>query len=395
MPIVEKQDKGDSIVKGREICKYSIFLVILLILPVTSAGTFGFDINERYTASYMVPVWVDNFNVGLDNWRIWGFNESADPIVSTAGNFSNVDHTLRAYGEEWNVAQHNSTVAYGTWSFDIDLVQTPRNHCLVAFISGWEDTPPPGQELVIDPSYSYGMIFATGEFRNQNTSFVLFRRSAGMTGVTDIATYDPDNDPESSGWHEGWYHIDITRDTRNKFKVFINGTLRMEVTDNSFTTSEVFYIHAEAGIALDVVDVNNEVKIDPNTIPEFVEASDKEYFEGETVSYQMAAWDPAGIFTWLVNDTANFEISSTGLLTSKTTLSVGIYYLNITIVDNPRPDYDYNSRIITITVLANTPTTPTTPTNGGGEPIDLTLLLVAGGGIAVVVIVALVVKSKR
>jgi hypothetical protein len=330
-------------------------------------------------------VWAGNFNVILDNWRIWGFNESANPIVTTAGNFSNVDHTLRAYGEEWNVAQHNSTVAYGSWSFDIDLVQTPRNHCVVAFISGWEDTPPLGQELVIDPSYSYGMMFVTGEFGSQNTSFVLFRRTAGPPYITPIATYDPDNDPESSGWHEGWYHIGITRDARDKFKVLINGTLRMEVTDTSFTTSDVFYLHAEAGIALDNIEVRDYVFPDYDTIPEFVEASNQEYYEGEVVSYQMEAWDPSGISNWLVNDTTNFQISSTGLLTNNTALSSGFYYLNITVVDNPYPVFDSNSTIITITILPNE-----------AEPCcDFVLLLIAGGGIAVLVIVALVIKSKR
>ena len=371
--------------KGRKISRYSIILAVLLILPVTGAGTFRFAINERFAASNMVPVWVENFNVNLDNWRIWGFNASADPPVTTTGNFTNVDHTLRAFGEEWNVAQHNSTVAYGSWSFDIDLVQTPTNHCVVAFISGWEDTPPPGQEFVIDPSYSYGMIFVTGEFGTQNTSFVLYRRIAGMLGVTPIATYDPDNDPESSGWHEGWYHIDITRDTRDKFKVYINDTLRMEVADPSFTTSDVFYIHAEAGIALDNVEVRDDVWPDPGTIPEFVEASNQEYHEGEAVSYQMEAWDPSGISNWLVNDTTNFQVSSTGLLTNNTALTSGFYYLNITVVDNPYPVYDSNSTIITITIL---------PNEAVARP-DFILLLIAGGGIAILMIVVLVINSKR
>jgi hypothetical protein len=386
-------------VKEKNKVIFSILLVMTLILPALVGGASDFFIGQTYAKSSLIPVWVNNFNVNMDDWRIWGFNQSADPIVSTHGNFSIGDDTLRAYDEEWNVAQHNSTVAYGTWSFDIELVRTPRNHCLVAFASGWEDTPAPSQELSINPSYSYGMIFATGEYGSQNTSFVLFKRYAGNLGVSPIATYDPDDDPESAGWYEGWYEIDIIRNTRGEFDVYINGTLKMEATDTTFTTSEVFYIHAEAGIALDNVGVDNEPTIDYDS-PEFVECEDQDYSEGESISYQMEAWDATGILGWLVNDTSNFQITTTGLLTNNTILPVGTYGLNITISDNGHPAWNYNSKVISITVLPVTTTQPTTSTDTStspppnGVPSDLTIILIMGGGIAVVVIIAIIIKSR-
>lgn len=386
--------------KGRKKYSFSILIVITLILPVLAASTQRATLREQVTTSSLIPVWVDNFNLPNSDWRVWGFNQSVHPIVSTPGNFTtSIDQTLRAYDEEWNVAQHNSTVAYGTWSFYIDLVKTPRNHCLVAFASGWEDTPAPGQELTINPSYSYGMVFVTGEFGPHNTAFVLFRRAAGSLNVVPIATYDPDDDPESDGWYEGWYEIDIIRNTRGEFDVFINGTLKMEATDTTFTTSEVFYIHAEAGIALDVVSVDSEPTIDYDP-PEFIECQDKEYDEGEPISYQMEAWDATGILGWLVNDTSNFHLTMTGLLTNNTILPAGEYALNITATDNGHPAWNHNSRVITITVLpVTTPTTATTSTDTSTPtpppPPDMTLLMIAGGGIAAIVIIVIIIRSKK
>lgn len=203
-------------------------------------------------------VWSDDFNGELsDEWSVFGFNRTADPLTSLPGNFSTGDGTLRAYDEEFNAAQRNSTQAYGTWSFDIDLVETPHNHCIVAFISGYEPIPDaPYEELEVSPSYSYGMLFATGNFGAVDTAFVFFRRNVGDMFVIQMGEYDPDDD--STGWYEGWYHIEITRDLLGNFKVFINDTLRIEASHNAFTTSEVFYIHADAGIAIDNIVVTDE-----------------------------------------------------------------------------------------------------------------------------------------
>jgi len=386
--------------KGKQKYRFSTLIAALLLLPVVLASSSA-ALTDEFVTSNMVPIWVDNFNVGLHDWATYGFNASADPIVSTTGNFSTVDDTLRAYDDEWNVAQHNSTVAFGTWRFAIDLVKTPRNHTVVAFISGWEDIPPPGQEITIDPSYSYGMIFVTGKFGNQNTSFVLYRRSAGQLSVQPIATYDPDDDPESDGWYEGWYEIAITRNTRYEFDVYINdfSSPKMEVTDTSYTTSEVFYIHAEAGIALDNVSVNNEVTIDYDP-PEFTECEDQVYAEGESISYQMEAWDASGILGWVINDTSTFQITSTGLLTNKTILPVGTYGLNVTVSDYGYSGFNYNSKAILIKIEAVTTTsTTTTTTTGSGTSSqsigNTAILLLAGGGIAIVVILVVLIKLKK
>ncbi|TFH04738.1 MAG: hypothetical protein E4H14_14100 [Candidatus Thorarchaeota archaeon] len=101
----------------------------------------------------------------------------------------------------------------------------------------------------------------------------------------------------------------------------------------------------------------------------------------EPLSYQLQASDPSGIASWAVNDTANFAISSSGLLTNATTLAPGIYYLEITVTD----EYSH-SVSVTIMVTVNEP----------AVPYDSTTLVLAVGGIgAGVIIILLVIVFKK
>jgi hypothetical protein len=101
----------------------------------------------------------------------------------------------------------------------------------------------------------------------------------------------------------------------------------------------------------------------------------------EPLSYQLQASDPSGIASWIVNDTANFAISTSGLLTNATTLAPGIYYLEITVTD----EYSH-SVTVTITITVNEPSVPYDPT---------TLMFAVGGVGAAVVIILLVVVLKK
>ncbi len=102
---------------------------------------------------------------------------------------------------------------------------------------------------------------------------------------------------------------------------------------------------------------------------------------GEPLSYQLQASDPSGIASWAVNDTANFAISGTGLLTNATTLAPGVYYIEITVTDA----YS-NSISVTIMITVNEP----------APPFDPTVLMLAAGGIgAAAVLILLVYGYKR
>ncbi|MCK4566640.1 MAG: right-handed parallel beta-helix repeat-containing protein, partial [Candidatus Thorarchaeota archaeon] len=102
----------------------------------------------------------------------------------------------------------------------------------------------------------------------------------------------------------------------------------------------------------------------------------------EPLSYQVEATDPSGIASWSVDDTTNFTISGSGLITNATTLAPGVYYLEITVTDN----YS-NSKSITIMITVNDPVPPYDPT--------MVNLAIAGVGAGIVILLIVFVLKKK
>jgi parallel beta-helix repeat protein len=101
----------------------------------------------------------------------------------------------------------------------------------------------------------------------------------------------------------------------------------------------------------------------------------------EALSYQLEVTDLSAIDEWIVNDTVHFSIVD-GLLTNSTTLDVGYYYLNITVVDA----YG-NARTALIRIHVAPISAP---------PADLTgLILAIGGGAAILALVVIVIIIKK
>ncbi len=105
---------------------------------------------------------------------------------------------------------------------------------------------------------------------------------------------------------------------------------------------------------------------------------------GENVSAQYTSEDPSGIDHWGVNNTVNFAIDASGVLTNLVDLPVGEYVVQVSVSDV----HDHVTFIdVTITVLAAT---------GGGElPTSLILAIGAGAAILVLVVVVIGYKTKR
>jgi len=101
------------------------------------------------------------------------------------------------------------------------------------------------------------------------------------------------------------------------------------------------------------------------------------------LSYQLEASDPSGIDSWAVNDTAQFAISASGLVTNATTLEPGVYYLEVTVTDT-----ESNSVTVTIMITVNALVPPT-------PPLDPAMILAIGGVGAGVIIILLVVVLKK
>ena len=130
---------------------------------------------------------------------------------------------------------------------------------------------------------------------------------------------------------------------------------------------------------------------------------------GEALSVQFIASDLSGIDEYYLNDTTNFAIDSTGLITNATALTAGDYGLNVSVADI------YGNTIsvsIRIQVLADTSTTTTTTTTTSDtsttsdtatdtEPVipppddNIMLYIIIGGIFTIIIIVAIVFSRNR
>ncbi|MFW9968312.1 MAG: hypothetical protein ACFFEA_14240, partial [Candidatus Thorarchaeota archaeon] len=119
------------------------------------------------------------------------------------------------------------------------------------------------------------------------------------------------------------------------------------------------------------------------TAPEWtMTPTDQEITEGEPFSYQLGAEDPSGIAGFALNDTTNFQIDSSGLITNTVNLVAGKYGLNVTVWDSFG-----NTRFVLLTVRV----LPALPQGDG----NIMLLLTAGAGVAVLLVVLVIFLKKR
>ena len=117
-----------------------LLLIFLCLMLIPSNPVVA----ERNDTSMMLtvdtPVWSDDFadNSSLDDWDISGADESG--FNDDFGEFEIIDGKLEATDEtaEWNIATHNSSVLFGTWSFDMYLPNLPYEKTSIMFISDKE-----------------------------------------------------------------------------------------------------------------------------------------------------------------------------------------------------------------------------------------------------------------
>lgn len=127
---------------------------------------------------------------------------------------------------------------------------------------------------------------------------------------------------------------------------------------------------------------------------------------GTDLFYQLVAIDPSGIGSWGVNDTVNFAISESGLITNNVAIDIGEYGLNISVYDTLGNVRHIAIRIIIIGEIPVTTTTPiptTTPTTsptttptptGDSTPFIVSGLLGAFGGAFLVTIIVLISRKR-
>jgi hypothetical protein len=328
-----------------------------------------------------IEIWADDFNDGnYDGWTIWASNTTGfNPWTNvTGGSFEIDDGALRANGTnvEWNLADYPSSVAYGTWSFDLDIVDTWRSEFGVQFFK-YDTTPrdgPPGQcyDLVIVTEFlSTGVFDVRLIHRNDQSSF-----SLGRTVINGFS---------------GWYHFDVTRDTNGQFYVYINTTYPpiLDGVDDAFTTCNTFTFWApfgpDFGPAIDNIRVSNTIDVD-RASPKFTEGSPQDITIqfGQPLSYEINATDSSPIDQFWINDTTNFAITTNGVFTNATTLSIGSYPVTVSVNDTLG-----HTQTASFTVTVQ-PVPPPPPPPIPGFPIETILL-----GLVTVIGIGLLYRRRK
>ena len=356
-----------------------IFVIgILSILVFSTASisnitmTADFNICRFSNSIQAETIWSEDFDDGnISEWNIYGINATGPlPDELCIGNFSLDGGILRATGEEWNIASHNSTIAYGTWSFDMD-VQIPEDetHYIVAFIQ-YQFSQRDLDEGRLSPGYALGFYFNIGG----NQEIRLIRGSHDLTPKALFLDYYYNQDIT------GWKHFIITRDPLGQIYVYMNETLILEGKNTDYTTSERFSLSTHANPAIDNIIVNDTITYDKappvweNTI------ADQQIVEGESFRYDINASDFSGIDSWWIDDTENFTIDENGVITNNIALSVGDYIIGVSVNDT-RGNTQHNSFELSVVP------------HSISLPIEM-ILAIGGGTVVIIVILVIFIKRK-
>jgi hypothetical protein len=329
---------------------WMIVLLTLIATPscISDMETEAIGLDEMNLLTPSTIVWSESFENDLDDWSIYGINHTADPDYLIDGNFSINGGVLRATGPEWNHASHNSSVAFGTWSFDVD-VQKPVDefHFYVAFSVAHFSQRDLDEER-LSPGYAVGFyIIDTGpdEIR-------LVRGSHDLSPNALFMDYYYTQNII------GWHNIIITRQDRDptyQFYVYMDGTLILEGRNKDYSTGDRFLLATPSNPAIDNITVSNTIDFDKVPPVWDERPSDQEIHSGEPFSYDLNATDYAGISRWWINDTQNFAISPEGVITNSEDLAPGEYGIAVEVNDTHG-----NTRTGTfvLTVLESTVTPP-------------------------------------
>ncbi len=192
-------------------------------------------------------VWSDDFNDGnYDEWII-----CENPVYSSGSNWSAASYYLQLDQEDQGIISYNSSVAYGTWSFDFkadDAQVEFGTFAEIVFICSNLDGG------TFDDIWGY-WIHIQAVSAGEGYSFALSLRKAYL-GEYPVIVSAEDLVPIA-----GWHHIDVTRTTAGLFSVYHNGSLVMQGEDNEIVTSELFSLWFEQGQICDNIVVDNEITV--------------------------------------------------------------------------------------------------------------------------------------
>jgi hypothetical protein len=304
--------------------------VAVIMLSGVSVGDVPEVFEELVTIepiSSVIPsaiVWSEEFEDGdISDWEIFEINWTLPDGVA---NFSvdsldlvNVsDGVMQLIGPEWIFAAYNSSIAYGTWTFDVDIQQPEGfNRFGVNFIGerfGEHWLPPGGS------SRAYFLSFWCDE---QEIRFAL----------NDYPSTTVFLDSHRPAVFFGWNSFIVTRDPTGQFYVYLNGELILDVEDSTHTTSEQFGIFGMANPAIDNITGSDTIDYDAAPPKWDQVPTDHSIDYGTDFSYDLNATDYAGIDQWWINNTDYFTIDNDGVISNIDVLGAGSYVINVSVND--------------------------------------------------------------
>ena len=335
------------------------------------------SVNQNTTAA---EVWSRDFDDGnISDLIVFAIDDGL-PYNEYPGNFTAEDGSLRPGGEHFNIALMNSSVAYGTWSFDVFVVDQPIDHeIVIPFILNDYSS-----EVWLKEAYFFQIV--TGQYGNflyPGTALDQPRLQAGKMWKTDSpvgrAVVWTDQFDTNDIW--GWKNFLITREDSGQFYVYMNESLTLGFKDVQHTTCNYFGFSTRAGPALDNLVVYDDVIYDAAP-PEWTPTPTNQFIVlGEDFRYDINATDFSGVDTWALNDTTNFAIDSNGVVTSTVDLVLGTYGLNVSVSDT----LGFTRSAVFNVIVESSP-----------PPLsDLIPYVMIGGGVIVVIALVVVFLKKR
>jgi hypothetical protein len=304
----------------------SVALVMICsVIPESESPVMLLDIVTVNQSTSAAEVWSCDFDDGnISDWSIYGIEGQYPPYTNPPGNFTTEDGVLRSNstGEVFSIATHNSSVAYGTWSFDVDVVDTYNHEIVIPFIMIEWDLADWGIQ-------DYFFQIVTGMYQSSDQP----RLQAGKAYVTvegsAIEWYGPYLHDDILGWK----HFIITRDITGQFYFYMNGTLAFGFKDTQHTTCNEFIFSTGGGPAIDNIVVSDSVDYDAAP-PEWTQEPTDQVIElGQDFRYDLNATDFSGVEDWWLNDNTNFVIDYNGVIYNKVDLEFGTYALNVSVDD--------------------------------------------------------------
>ncbi len=240
--------------------KKALLMVVYLIILSFNAHT-----------AHAKTAWEDNFaNEELEEWNTYAC--SSDDIWNSPCDYNNTKFEVTggslsapsSTGFNYVTrAFHNSSIAYGTWSFDWTVSENKKSFDAVEFAFtdhkheyNWTGTNPStrrwsGYSLVM---VSWDIPVWQGS-NGPGLHLIKFINSSSAFSTSTVKSV------KFNSTISGTHHIDITRNNTGEFNIFFDSELVINITDNRYQTSEMFaFVSWEGDSSFDNIYVSDTIE---------------------------------------------------------------------------------------------------------------------------------------